>query len=254
MNFTFRQYPSIPTPTLPLILLFAFWLGHSGSTYAQSGPRIGISSGYALQEAQIPKPITQAPLTVLPGHNAYLGIDLRFPLAEQAELRTGFRLRNQTTSVRWNISGSAQNQRDDFSVVELPLGFGLSRNLGQHWTLRQVYGAELQVLGSGSATDPSPGTGPVFQVLARPERHVQGALSVQAELGYCTAANFCLDLHAGYHQGFSGTQTVATAVFRSPDLTQVYPLTQSGSYFSTGLALSLPAGRVGRSAFQGKDP
>jgi hypothetical protein len=150
--------------------------------------------------------------------------------------------------VRWNISGTAQNQRDDFSVVELPLGFGLSRHLGQRWTLRQVYSAELQVLGSGAAPNLTLVPGPVFQVLANPERHVQGALSVQAELGYCTATHFCLDLHAGYHQGFSGTQAVATAVLRSPDRIQLYPLTQSGSYFSTGLALSLPAGRLGRSA------
>ncbi|MBI1193641.1 MAG: hypothetical protein GC205_10785 [Bacteroidetes bacterium] len=240
-----------PQPTaifafLPALLFWSLLLTIPTECNAQTGLKVGLSAGYALQHSQIPPAIADPTLEVRPGQNAFVGLDLHFPLSDDAELRTGFRLRNQTTVVVWNQPGSAQRQQNDFSVVELPLGFGLKRALGQRWTIGQVYALEMQVLGSGSAAEPVPPSGPVFQVLAQPQRHVQAAVSVQAELGYCTRANFCLDLQVSYHQGIAGTQQVAVAVLRNPDQNWVYPMTQSGSYFSTGLAFSLPAGRIGR--------
>jgi len=228
------------------LLWLALFFALCSNSNAQTGPKVGVSAGYAVQEAQIPQSMADPALQALPGHNAYVGLDLRFPLSDDAELRTGFRLRNQTTTVLLNLPGSEEMQRDDFSVVEIPLGFGLKRALGQRWTIRQVYAFEMQVLGSGSSTEPISPLGPVFQVLAQPQKHIRAALSVQGELGYCTSSNFCVELHASYHQGITGSQEVAAAVLRNPDQYWVYPLMQTGSYFSTGLALSLPAGKIGR--------
>ncbi len=213
----------------------------SGVASGQAGLNIGFSAGYAISANDFQFPGNGEILQPLMAHNSFGGLALTFPLSEEAGITTGFRLRQKSLTASALLDGEVLQESGSYTAVELPLGFCLTKPLGQRMAIRQTYALEMQVLGGSDGYGQTQPGGPAFQVFANPAHRTRLAMSAGATLEYRMLSGLCIDLELGFHQGLTGSMQEGQLVLRSPDEIISRTFFGDGSYFSGGLGISFPA-------------
>jgi hypothetical protein len=238
----FARFCDYCAPNLLMLagILFLF----ATNVEAQSKVKVGVSTGYALSKSTFLEPRVDQIFQVYNGHDAYGKLQLRFPLSEGAEFTTGFGLRSRSLKASVSSLGEYFLQTDQLTMIDLPVGFGLAKIIRPRWSIRQLYGMELQVIGGSSGMIPNQPGGPSFLVVANPALHARILLFAEAALSYCTQGDFCLEWSFSYHQGMTGTDSEGQVVWRQPDLNTSREIYSDGSYFATGLGIVIPAAKL----------
>ena len=236
-------------PSGPLVLL-CFCMLALQPLQAQNGLRVGAETGWTASWTRFEPGSPERGINLSASHGFMVGPQLLFTITskeseQSAYIITGFRIKRETLRASINSSNGPLTATDRMSVVELPLGFAYRQPFWKRWSVKQEFGATLQVLSAGDNSLQNGSLQPAFALYASPDRAFVPSIYAGAGFEWSSPRGIIFELTAEYHQGVAGSLTMGSVEYRSPDQQIILPFQSDASYLAIQAGVHLPASGFG---------